>query len=952
MRRFAAVTSVLMLVGSAAAVLTGATASYAAGASLTPGSTWTLETPTSCESDTFGVHSFTTAIDYGTGDQGTYKGTKKLKVTWTKGQASGDVFKGTWHKKSGVYTGTDTHGGVSSVATLSPATSVGCSTVTSTPTMATLILGATNSDNATVMGAEGIAPTGTVTFYVCGPEPTLLTPATTSACTSTSGTEVGTPAAVIGSGSIATSHSVDYSPGSAGTYCFLAVYSGDTIYQPSSDATTSDECFTVTATGSSVTTAPGSASIALGSSDTDTATVAGDAGDVAPSGTVTFIVCGPLPPAAACDSHSENPVQVGGPVTLTPGTTTSTVTSDAFTPSSAGTYCFFALYSGDDSYNASSDSSPTTECFTVDQATPVVSSTPAQASVDFGRANSDTATVVGTDGITPTGSVDFTVCPGSATSCTSSTSGAVDLGSVALSESENASVVSVDVISPNFTATTAGDYCFVATYSGDTNYLSGSDASTSDECFTVNTPAPTPLALGSAENSFGTGALSLGTGDPTHIWAAVNGYCTSKENGDEFLSAFDATWDGTNWLCSGTPDTHTPTATANDEYNPAGYSYDIVTPTTAGLLAAPLTVQAYDPAYEPAQCAGQPGGTVSQAGGQTPDLSLATGTSITTTYTLAYAPTPDNSADDTAVTGPYVAASGDATTCGQWATLFTIPTGSPNGYYRLQVSTTSGEANSDGVNAFGLRVFSGAAFARCSTVASSSWYSSACPVVQGETALSVYANESGSTGTFSLDQVPAADAGSTMDVNLFDPGEGSNDLELLNPDGVAVPFTWKTIDSCPLPPPHTASTDCAEDLGFTPMSGSGTDLDLTGAITPPVGERSNSVFNDRQVQLSVVVPANYTADNGGWWSVKYISGNGTVQDRTTWTVTIIPAGVVLDPPLEGQNETSLLRAHALHSGAIATGTATGARVVSGTTQTRQFETHIHHHVRRHPVLGT
>ncbi|HYA67195.1 MAG TPA: TadE/TadG family type IV pilus assembly protein, partial [Acidimicrobiales bacterium] len=89
------------------------------------------------------------------------------------------------------------------------------------------------------------------------------------------------------------------------------------------------------------------------------------------------------------------------------------------------------------------------------------------------------------------------------------------------------------------------------------------------------------IPLGSPENSFGTGNLSLGTGSPTNIWAAVNGYCTSKENGDEFLSAWDDTYANGNWDCpdeathGGIADNGAPNL-ANYEYSAKGYYYDIV----------------------------------------------------------------------------------------------------------------------------------------------------------------------------------------------------------------------------------------------------------------------------------------------------------------------------------------------------------------------------------------
>ena len=110
--------------------------------------------------------------------------------------------------------------------------------VTTSPANTTIVLGASNTDNATVTGVGGVTPTGTVTFYVCGPF------ATATACT-TAGTKLGS-VTLCGSGARPPPPAPRSRPSATGTYCFLGVYSGDGNYAGGSDSSTTRECFTVT----------------------------------------------------------------------------------------------------------------------------------------------------------------------------------------------------------------------------------------------------------------------------------------------------------------------------------------------------------------------------------------------------------------------------------------------------------------------------------------------------------------------------------------------------------------------------------------------------------------------------------------------------------------------------------------------------------------------------------
>ncbi len=182
--------------------------------------------------------------------------------------------------------------------------------------------------------------------------------------------------------------STSFTPSSTGTWCFAAVYSGDSNYSGSSDQS-SDECYTVTVAASSTSTTPTNSTIEVGSSNTDGATVIGTVGGVDPTGTVSFYACG----------QNVNPCTPSGTPfdveTLSGTANPSSVTSTSFTPSSTGTWCFAAVYSGDSNYSGSSDQS-SDECYTVTVAGSSTSTTPTNSTIVLGGSNTDGATVTGT----------------------------------------------------------------------------------------------------------------------------------------------------------------------------------------------------------------------------------------------------------------------------------------------------------------------------------------------------------------------------------------------------------------------------------------------------------------------------------------------------------------------------------------------------------------------------
>src|SRR5262249_31723748 len=103
----------------------------------------------------------------------------------------------------------------------------------------------------------------------------------------------------------------------------------------------------------------------------DVATVSKVANKPDPTGTVTFFLCNPSEvTSGGCESGGS---QVGDPVTISSGSATSD-NADPSLMTGAGTYCWRAEYTPDANggkfYTAGSHTNSDTECFTVTNASP------------------------------------------------------------------------------------------------------------------------------------------------------------------------------------------------------------------------------------------------------------------------------------------------------------------------------------------------------------------------------------------------------------------------------------------------------------------------------------------------------------------------------------------------------------------------------------------------------
>ncbi|HUQ77911.1 MAG TPA: hypothetical protein VM427_03420 [Patescibacteria group bacterium] len=306
-----------------------------------------------------------------------------------------------------------------------------------TQASATVQVGGAIHDTATLSG--GALPTGSITFNLYGPNDQTCVGAATFTST----------VSVNGNGSY---ESADFTTTAAGTYRWVAIYSGDldnaSVAGGCNDA---NENVVVNKANPTVTT-NASADVTVGGSIFDTATLAGG---YSPTGTITFEVYGP--DDATC---------TGEPIF----SDTSTVTgngdyvSDSYTATQAGTYRWIANYGGDSNNTATANEcNDANENVVVNKANPDIA-TLATEGAQVGDAIHDVATVTG--GYNPTGTVTFRLYAPSDQECDGS---AVFTDTVALGADGTAT-------SGDYNVTVMGNYHWVASYSGDANNESASGA--------------------------------------------------------------------------------------------------------------------------------------------------------------------------------------------------------------------------------------------------------------------------------------------------------------------------------------------------------------------------------------------------------------------------------------------------------------------------------------------
>lgn len=374
---------------------------------------------------------------------------------------------------------------------------------------------------------------------------------------------------------------------------------------------------------------------------------------------------------------------------------------------------------------------------------------------------------------------------------------------------------------------------------------------------TANAESLSQLALGSPANVFGEGDLAL-PGDYTpgssqNYWAAVNGFCTAKEDGDYRLSRYDGNKTATKTLCDAGQE-------QNPNYDPNGYDYIIDVP---GTSPAPLKVRLYDPVFAAGK-AGSPDASAARSDDADPH--------ITTTFTLS-----DYATGTVMATRTFDSDSPPAGSVAAWFDLYSNLSSAKH-KYRLNVRTKANEDRSWGVNAYAVWVQrSGTAESLCDVR-----WTMGCPQVYALGAMSIYGNLQPKNDTsvfFYLADIGTQYAGHPLTIDLWDPGEGTEGMKVLVPN-IPQPMyvSWHAVPWSNDPNLH-GDYDSFIDFKGTASSGTGP------------GRYGTGLWNDRMLEINTQIPDDYVnhiaADGTTWWVIQYIvMPQGSPSDRTTWSTAV------------------------------------------------------------------
>ncbi|MEM8922855.1 MAG: pilus assembly protein TadG-related protein [Actinomycetota bacterium] len=377
------------------------------------------------------------------------------------------------------------------------------------------------------------------------------------------------------------------------------------------------------------------------------------------------------------------------------------------------------------------------------------------------------------------------------------------------------------------------------------------------------------VGIGSPTNVLGFGPYSLGGSPPANYWMLENNDCSTAHWGDIRAARYLSS----PWCGDGRSLPLNPAWKRATDGRTGGYFYRVEIPpgltTTSRLMI-----------MDPGKC---PGYGSKPADGQWSGAAN-TGTIMEWRRWDANA-TPLITSDETPITGwwgstecladlPYPSTSWTDQSEGWTETPFVFPanTTGETEYHLIQSRVL--ESTRQGWNHHSLWVRPDNGVLTCSTIGTSD-----CPTISAEDWIPTQASGTvaGDPMLLYLADAGPEYAGRIMQVKLWDPGEGMDNIQVIDPLGNALDFTWESDDTV-----NHGSTNPSDDCSGNPCL----DLDPDFASYPPKltnpGWGNHWRFNGRLVTLNVPLdsqvdfPAYAASGNGYWFQIRFQPRPGNV----------------------------------------------------------------------------
>ncbi len=412
-----------------------------------------------------------------------------------------------------------------------------------------------------------------------------------------------------------------------------------------------------------------------------------------------------------------------------------------------------------------------------------------------------------------------------------------------------------------------------------------------------------PVEFGSPTNIIGWGDQII-AGDPVNAWAGIMGYCQPAHFGDVRAAAYreqngcqnaSGVRLNANAVRNAAPNDTSPPVVGNTIANPnhqtEGFYFVVDVP--QGRTAA-TNVWLFDAGYCNA-AAVQGNKPQRDSGDVRMDFTLWDGTN-----------TP---LDDSDLENPLLYRPGaDTSDCNNWTNPpgWIIPIDNVGGVdqnagrWFVQVQNDEVSPNSYAGFGRGVSYYSvGAWDVGINTPYTCFTYDPApCVGVYARDQLPVRTAATGDVSEFFLANIDPIHDGKQLELNMYDLGEGMDYVQILDPNGVAVPFTWVTDDPAGTEPTEIgAGTKTQEDctgLASTVANG------LSGVNCLQVGQNGvqglsgtnwsdGGRFNGRWVTAVIDLDqASYFTGTTNWWKIRYVKKVGVdSNDWTTWEVRVI-----------------------------------------------------------------